>query len=131
MAAGVPMTEARRQPWLRRLHHELEQRADAGVVLACSALTAHSRAVLVDGLDDVRFVWLAGDRALLEERLRARARSGTGNPVGPELLPSQLDTLEPPTGALRLDIAESPERLVDRIVDWLGHEHRGPDDPRV
>jgi gluconokinase len=119
MAAGVPMTEADRQPWLRRLHRELEQRAAGGVVLACSALTAHSRRVLADGIDDLRFVWLAGDPALIEQRLRTRTRSGSGNPVGPELLPSQLDTLEPPTDALALDVAASPAELVDRIVDWL------------
>jgi carbohydrate kinase (thermoresistant glucokinase family) len=120
MAAGEPMTEADRQPWLARLHGELAARAPAGVVLACSALTAHSRAVLSAGIDGVRFVWLTGDAALIEARLRARARGPDANPVGPELLPSQLDTLEPPTGALRLDVARPPEELVDRIVDWLG-----------
>jgi gluconokinase len=120
MTAGEPMTEADRQPWLRRLHHELEEHAPADAVLACSALTAHSRAVLSAGIEGVRFVWLTGDPALIAARLRTRTRTHDANRVGPELLPSQLDTLEPPTDALRLDVALPPGELVDRIVDWLG-----------
>jgi gluconokinase len=120
MGAGEPMTEADRQPWLLRLHHELEERADGDVVLACSALTAHSREVLADGIDGVRFVWLTGAPALIAARLEDRARGPDANPVGPELLPSQLDTLEPPADALRLDVALPPQKLVDRVVEWLG-----------
>jgi carbohydrate kinase (thermoresistant glucokinase family) len=116
MAAGRPLSEADRDPWLARVRAEIVAHSDRDVVVACSALTAHARRLLADGAGDVRFVWLTGDAELLAGRLRRRR----GHPVGPELLPSQLATLEPPADALALDVAEPPDVLVERIVDWLG-----------
>ena len=115
MSAGRALTDDEREPWLRRVRDELIAHASTGVVLACSALTARARSLLTDGLDDVRLVWLTGDPALIASRLQRRA----GHPVGPALLPSQLATLEPPHGALALDVADPPDVLVERIASWL------------
>jgi carbohydrate kinase (thermoresistant glucokinase family) len=115
MAAGRPLTEGEREPWLARVRAELVAHRSTGVVVACSALTDHARHLLADSAGDVRFVWLTGDPELVAARLRRRR----GHPVGPELLPSQLATLQPPAGALALDVAEPPDVLVGRIVEWL------------
>ncbi len=115
MAAGHPLTEEDRDPWLDRVHERLVAVDGAGAVCACSALTERSRRRLTDRLDDVRLIWLDGSPELLAARLTARH----GHPVGPELLPSQLATLEPPAGALHLDVAAPPEELVDRALAWL------------
>jgi gluconokinase len=63
-------------------------------------------------------VWLDPPRALLENRLAARK----GHYMNPRLLDSQLATLEAPQGAdvLRLQGAESPERLAESVMEWLG-----------
>jgi carbohydrate kinase (thermoresistant glucokinase family) len=115
MAAGEPLTETDRAPWLARVHDRLAGSGPTGAVCACSALTRASRERLAAGLPDVRFVWLDGPPALIAARLADR----TANPVGPALLPSQISTLEPPADALHLDVTEAPDRLVDRAAAWL------------
>ena len=125
MAAGRPLTEADREPWLDRVNARLRTLRDGGAVCACSALTGAARGRLARGLGPVAFVWLHGTPELLAARLGARR----GHPVGPVLLPSQLATLEPPADALSLDVTPSPEELVDRIVAWLGPADPGPGAP--
>jgi gluconokinase len=127
MARGAPLTDADRLPWLRTLSTvidgwlstagaalELPARAarqDAGVVLACSALKHEYREILVGQKLGVRVVFLKGSEALLQARLLARQHAF----MPPELLQSQLATLEAPIDALTVDIAASPEALVDQI----------------
>jgi gluconokinase len=115
MSAGRALTDEDRAPWLARLHREVVAHAAGGVVLACSALTERARTQLTDGITDVHIVWLTGEPELIETRLTGRI----GQPVGAALLPSQLATLEPPHGALALDVADPPDLLVERIVSWL------------
>jgi Mrp family chromosome partitioning ATPase len=57
----------------------------------------------------------AGDRTLLLSRLQGRS----GHYMKPAMLDSQLDSLEPPAGALRLDISQPPEALVAAIKAGL------------
>lgn len=125
MSAGQPLTEADRIPWLDRLHTEIARHAGDGAVLACSALTAAARARLIGDLTDVRLVWLHGDPALLAARITARH----GHPVGVVLLPSQLATLEPPAAALSIDVAATPDVIVEQIVAGLADQPARPSDP--
>ncbi len=90
MAAGEPLDDTARGPWLDRLHEILVDHAGGGVVLACSALKDSYRRRLVGDLAGVRFVALVAPPAVLEARLRERP----GHFAGPELLPSQLEHLE-------------------------------------
>jgi gluconokinase len=83
--------------------------------VACSALKARYRAVLTDGIPDVRFVHLSAPPRVLRERLTSR----TGHFVSATLLESQLHDLEPPAGALLLDARDPVDTLVDRILDTL------------
>lgn len=117
MAAGIPLTDADREGWLRALAARLREAKDAGtgLVMSCSALRRSYRDLLRAQAPELRFVFLKGERALLAERLRNR--SGHFMPVS--LLDSQLATLEEPLadeGAWVCDIRESPEDLVAALV---------------
>jgi gluconokinase len=142
MASGQPLDDADRAPWLAALHAALAADARVGrdVVLACSALKESYRRALVgagpegeeperEGEQEeqaaglpVRLVYLRGTPALLRQRLRNRS----GHFMGDRLLESQLETLEEPQGALVVDIAESPRRIVEEIRRGLGLGLRPP-----
>ena len=64
MAAGTPLNDADRQPWLQRLNAELLARESAGTdaVLACSALKEAYRVQLTHALRDVRQKFSARQR---------------------------------------------------------------------
>jgi gluconokinase len=113
MARGEPLTEAQRQPWLRRVRDVIggliEQRTDA--VLACSALRQQYRDVLSGAGPGVRFVFLDADPQVVRERLASR----DGHFAKGELLDSQLATLEPPEDAVTLDAALPVATLVRQI----------------
>jgi gluconokinase len=115
MARGEALTDADRWPWLDRLRAIIVAAlaADESLVLACSALKAAYRARLVGGdAQRVRFVHLTGTPELLRTRLARRA----GHFMKPDMLASQLATLEPPADALTLDVAQPTDALVAQIV---------------
>jgi gluconokinase len=122
MAARIPLTDADRAPWLAALHQVMLAWHAAGSpgILTCSALKASYREELSAGLAEARFVWLDPPREVLLERLKHRP----GHYMPPELLDSQLATLEPPTTALdqnvlRLDGSEPIGEAIRRILAWL------------
>lgn len=117
MSAGIPLTDADRTPWLQRMHRLITTQLEQGnsLILACSALKASYRTILRGDIKDVRFVHLAGSRQRLAERLANR----TGHFMNPELLDSQLETLEPEPGALTISIDGTPEEIVETIVNAL------------
>ena len=93
MAAGMPLTDDDRMPWLRlvgaALAGPVEERPVT--VVACSALRRVYRDVLRDAASRAFFVQLDADPALLATRLRSR----TAHFMPATLLASQLATLEP------------------------------------
>ena len=113
MSAGQPLDDADRAPWLAALRAFIDERLARGenAVLACSALKASYRDVLIADPARVRLVHLQGSPDLLQRRLRGRH----GHYMAPAMLDSQLATLEPPPHALTLDIAHSPDELVSEI----------------
>jgi gluconokinase len=117
MRAGTPLTDADRWPWLDCLNRLLREHQSAGknVILGCSALRQVYRERLAQGLDDVRWVHLTGSFDLIASRLQARKHRY----MPATLLRSQFDTLEPPTDALEVDIADPPEALARRIAQKL------------
>lgn len=119
MRAGIPLTDADRLPWLDRVAEVL--RYQAPVAVGCSALRRIYRDRLRQGAGaPVRFVHLAGDPALLAERLARRE----GHFMPPALLASQLATLEPPgpEEALIVDIATPADALIAQLVQALQEE---------
>jgi len=121
MRRGEALTDADRGPWLDALAAALRRHLGGGegVVLACSALRSAYRDVLrID--ERVRFVFLEAAGSLLEQRLAGRA----GHYFNPNLLQSQLETLEPPEDAIALDASRPPEELALAIEQALAVKKR-------
>jgi carbohydrate kinase (thermoresistant glucokinase family) len=95
MAAGHPLTDADRAPWLAECGDWLLAQRQLGrpAILACSALKRAYRDELRRRVSDLRVVYLAGERDVLLERIGHRA----GHFFPPALLDTQLADLEPPT----------------------------------
>lgn len=93
MAAGVPLTDADRWPWLRELGALIGAREQAGqdAVLTCSALKHAYRQLLLDGHPSVFFVHVTVDEEVLKRRVEQRKNHF----MPASLLASQLETLEP------------------------------------
>ena len=75
MAAGTPLTDDDRWPWLDAIGAWMDERDAAGEigVVACSALKRAYRAVLLDGRPAARMVFLTVSHDLDRTRLAGRA----------------------------------------------------------
>ncbi|MFI5084301.1 MAG: gluconokinase, GntK/IdnK-type [Actinomycetales bacterium] len=91
MAAGTPLTDEDRWPWLETVGKELAAAGTHGLVVACSALKRSYRDAIRATAPGTAFLHLEGSREVLGSRLEGR--SGHFMPVA--LLESQLQTLEP------------------------------------
>jgi gluconokinase len=116
MAAGVPLTDDDRWPWLDRIVAELRARSpqSPGIVLACSALKQSYRDRLAPA-GDVRFVHLHGDRETIAARLAVRQHRY----MPATLLDTQFATLQPPGDAIVVDIRDDVPTQVQKIVAAL------------
>jgi gluconokinase len=119
MAAGHPLTDEDRWPWLALVADWIQGQIDAGRpgVITCSALKRSYRDVLRG--EHVVFVYLHGTHDQIAARLAAR--HGHYMPAG--LLDSQFATLEPPgpdEHALSVDIASRSDELATEIIATLG-----------
>jgi len=132
MAAGVPLTDEDRWPWLEAIRDWLTARTRAGrsTVVTCSALRLAYRDVLREAEGRVRFVHLTADPALLRERLAQRS----GHFMPATLLASQLATLETLVAGedgIVLTVDAPPGVIADRAIGLLGLEsppgHTMPD----
>jgi carbohydrate kinase (thermoresistant glucokinase family) len=121
MAAGHPLDDADRAPWLAKVADWVDGRLDAGEsgVITCSALKRSYRALIDRRGARVVFVYLHGSRELIAERLGGRH----GHFMPSTLLDSQFATLEEPgpdEPALRVEIGAPPEAIADAVVAALG-----------
>jgi gluconokinase len=120
MAAGTPLDDADRQPWLEAIAQAIDRaRAEGrGLVVACSALKRRYREVLIGARPGVALVYLRGSRALIGGRLGARK----GHFMPPELLDSQFAALEEPGADERpivVDIAPPPGAVAAEIAQEI------------
>jgi len=113
MNHGIPLSDEDRLPWLNAVRTLIEKCLSEGTdaVIACSALRQAYRDVLLVDPARVRFVYLKGRKALIEQRLAQR----TGHFMNKELLQSQFDTLEEPGDAIAVDVSGDPESIVNSI----------------
>ena len=133
MAAGEPLDDDDRWPWLVRVRREL--RAGPAVV-ACSGLARRYRDLL-RGVGGVRFVHLALDPATAGGRLGSR----TGHYMGPGMVDGQFAALEPPepdevdvtvldgaapvadlVGRAAAAVSETPVARPRPLLEWGGPE---------
>ncbi len=118
MAAGIPLSDDDRAPWLREIGRKFTESRQESLVIACSALKRSYRDIIRSADPTVRFVHLHGTEELLASRMAVRP--GHFMPVS--LLQSQLKTLEllnEAEAGVRLNIVESPAALVIQARQWL------------
>lgn len=119
MRQGIPLTDEDRWPWLDVVAGWIRGHLDAGThgVVTCSALKRSYRDVL--RAPGVVFVHVAGDGALIEQRMSQRS----GHFMPTSLLQSQLATLEPPQddeAHLTIAADRTPEEESAEVVERLG-----------
>lgn len=117
MAAGIPLDDSDREPWLAALANLLDSTLQAGKhpVLACSALKETYRQRLLDGRNETAIIYLKGSYDLISSRIAARQ----GHYMKPTMLQSQFDILEEPKNALILDISMPLEAMVQTATEKL------------
>ncbi|KAI0745878.1 carbohydrate kinase [Earliella scabrosa] len=147
MSSGTPLTDADREPWLELIrttaeHMAAEDQAAAppgrrpGVIATCSALRAYYRDILrgtraPPGLQlpehleppaphrlPTYFVYIKGDKKLLMDRISKRE----GHFMKPQMLESQLQTLESPEGedgVVVVPLDATTEEQVDIVIRGL------------
>ena len=117
MAAGIPLTESDREPWLEALNTKLAAEDSSGVdvIVACSALTQPSRNTLLKDIKHMGIVDLQGGYELIEARLNSR----DGHFFNEKLLVSQFEAYEKPKEGITVLIEESLEEIVASILAAL------------
>jgi gluconokinase len=114
MAAGHPLDDLDRAPWLETLAGWLRSQP-RGAVLACSALKRRYRDVLRTGSADLCFLHLIGDPGVVTERVGDRPDHYM--PV--TLVQSQYEALEPLAAderGVEIDLTLAPEQIIDTFL---------------
>lgn len=116
MAAGMPLTDEDRRPWLAALCDALVDRSP--IVVTCSALRASYRDVLRTA-GAVRFVFLDLSPGVALDRVGKRA----DHFMAPDMVAGQFETLERPgpdeADVLTVDATVRPSALVAQICASL------------
>lgn len=121
MAAGLPLTDDDRAPWLDEVAGWIEQRLESGEngLITCSALKRSYRDVINRRGSGVVFVFLSGSKDAIAGRLALRH----GHFMPSSLLESQFADLEEPASdepVIQIDVGPRPEMIAQRIVEELG-----------
>lgn len=128
MSAGTPLSDQDRKPWLDALREAIDRWIQNGpnVVLACSALTASGRHILIPDSHSVKLVYLKASFDLTQDRLARRP----DHFMPQRLLASQFDILEEPADALTIDASWPPDAIAEHIIASLDLAIR-PNTPRL
>jgi gluconokinase len=117
MSAGIPLSDADRLPWLRRIAETIDgwrARGESGVV-TCSALKRSYRDVIIGDRPEVRLVYLKGSPDLIGQRMAQRH----GHFMPATLLDSQFSILEEPSpdeNPIVVDIGGQPQEIAREIA---------------
>jgi gluconokinase len=117
MAAGTPLTDDDRYPWLEAVGQWLADHADGGV-MSCSALKRGYRDRLRSHCPRIEFLHLTGSPELIALRQAGRA----GHFMPSALVKSQFEILEPlapDEHGIALDVDSSVGDIVERFVNYL------------
>ncbi|KAM9978512.1 hypothetical protein ACTFIY_012261 [Dictyostelium cf. discoideum] len=129
MKSGIPLNDDDRKPWLSSINKRMieflnNENGANDHVFTCSALKSIYRHQLSNGInkDNLLFILLQGTKQLLSERLQNRK----DHFFNPNLLDSQLSTLELPTQSelsdlhyAFIDISNSVDEIVEEIFNYL------------
>ena len=125
MESGRPLTDEDRWPWLEAMRDWLDERGRAGesAVVTCSALKRSYRDLLREATGRLRFVHVTADPEVLAQRITHRK----GHFMPPQLLPSQLATLEPldpDEDGVTIVVDVPPDEVLARTLTALGLDAR-------
>jgi len=122
MSKGIPLNDEDRMAWLKILSDLITSKHQTGenLVLACSALKKKYRQILKNGNPGLIFVVLEGQFNLIWNRMKTRREHF----MKAEMLKSQFDIFEIPTNALRVNIDQSVDAIVEKIIEFLKLEHK-------
>ena len=126
MSRGIPLTDADRLPWLRKIAEEIDgwrARCESGV-LTCSALKRQYRDIIIGDRPGVTLVYLKGSHELIRRRMATRPEHFM--PVA--LLDSQFKTLQEPTPdecPIVVDVGGRPAEIVAEIIHQLQERQSG------
>jgi carbohydrate kinase (thermoresistant glucokinase family) len=120
MRAGQPLTDEDRWPWLDNICAFVNNQILSGsIILACSALKQIYRGRLSNGIEEqCRWVYLNGSYQTILQRMQNR----TGHYMPATLLQSQFEALEVPGNIIEVDIAITPENMVQKIMYELNQK---------
>ncbi len=124
MSTGTALTDEDRWQWLVGIGRWLDQRETTGAVATCSALKKCYRDVLRAQAPGLWFLYLAGTAELMTERVTGRRHHF----MPPDLVRSQVETLEPPDGEDRViaeDASAPPDEIVHRFVGEITRRTAG------
>ena len=128
MAAGVPLTDEDRAPWLERIGKVLADDAahPDGVVVACSALRrAYRDRLRAIAGPSLRFLFIKGDKALMRARVAARK----GHYMPASLIDSQFAALESPEGEADVVTVPADGELAQVVNAAIARLSSGAGDP--
>ena len=117
MAAGTPLTDDDRYPWLEAVGNWLGDHRDGGV-MSCSALKRRYRDGLRSHCPRIEFLHLTGSPELIARRQAGRP----GHFMPSALMKSQFDALEPlapDEDGMAIDVGSRVDRIVERFVTYL------------
>jgi gluconokinase len=123
MAAGEPLSDDDRYPWLEAVGQWLANH-EAGGVMSCSALKRSYRDSLRSHCPRIEFFHLTGSPELIGRRQAGRR----GHFMPSVLLKSQFDTLEPlapDEHGVAVDVGSSVEAIVERVMTYLSDSRNG------
>ena len=115
MAAGIPLQDEDRWPWLNHIVTQYDQWEIEGAVLACSALKESYRKRLKVDQSKVKTIYLSASFDNIAQRLSVRKNHF----FNPSLLQSQFDTLEAPTSGIICDASLQKDRLLQHIINTI------------
>ena len=114
MASGTALNDANRWDWLKAINQHA-QNQKVSTIYACSALKQTYRDIVSENLNNIKWIFLRGQFSLIKERMMHRQNHFMPN----SLLQSQFDILEEPSDALKIDITQTKDFIIQKIIDYL------------
>ncbi len=132
MAAGMPLTDEDRWPWLAKVADWVQETLDEGRdgVITCSALKRSYRDAINRRGSGVVFVILSGSKETIAARLAVRR----GHFMPRSLLDSQFADLEEPGSdepQIRVNVGPAPGEIAREIMAELGLNGRADEGKRI
>jgi carbohydrate kinase (thermoresistant glucokinase family) len=112
MSRGVALSDADRALWIDALAPAINNKIAPCVIVACSALTRVVRHRLEDAVQrPISFIHLRASPHILASRLQGRRHFMTA-----DLLTSQLEALEAPSGAFEINADDGIDVVTTRVI---------------